>query len=748
MNRYMLPYHITTAFLLLFFCQLEAQNSFELSAFNVVNNESIRDSNDNILSRGIVVEFLYQPNTTLNDTLHGQIQFLSNKQQVALQPFSFNYAWTDSLQQLVDSVGIDSFANLDTLVRIHIPYRIVQLEEGKHPVVINVSQKNRPISLFRRSYMLQQPKIYDLFVHCTAARFKKDENANPLGLKYYAPDAQWQLLTGVNDLLKGPVNRNKFELRPHRFQSTVADHDAIEILVYDTDPTTNEAMYSYIMSNIKGAFRTTVEKKLQDSSCTFVAFEIEKLERKAVATDFEFEENYVHNGVSGLKINFKYDLPLYFKRKSIRIQLLDEQALPIDDWMQIHKNRKQVANRIKGSYVYFIPNSFLQNIEYLQLWLKANDRNIKTHKTKPLNVRSSIQVVHTDQQEGYTYNGMSGILYSFDFDMQQLPPAEGQLSLQFPALADSLATLLFYWNEATPSFVQKAASIPLEADSSYRLRVFMPYYCAPENIHIAPQLVFNSSFYQDLRLHSFNTSPFQRPYTLNDIQIEAHESNPQVFTGIAGVRFNFKIKIPEYYHSKGYLRVHLQEDGQVFRPTYFINSKRSTDTIFPLYNQQHFTVFIPYRMMQKGKKYTVALQAFNQLTALSEKRSLQHIQKEAISQKNKLYLEKLWLKEGVKAEIKVGLRNNKELNSTYEHLNYKILNTSVVASNSKNQAHYLSNLEIHPDDQISLWVKILGTDKDAELTIRTSISEMQNNQNALSIKEGLFKLLLLKIVEQ
>ena len=67
---------------------------------------------------------------------------------------------------------------------------------------------------------------------------------------------------------------------------------------------------------------------------------------------------------------------------------------------------------------------------------------------------------------------------------------------------------------------------------------------------------------------------------------------------------------------------------------------------------------------------------------------------------------------------------------------------------SNDQLENISDIAAHPLDEIRLWLEVLGEGKSSKITIKTTLSELKNNQNILSFKEGIYKHLLLKVGQQ
>ena len=723
---------------------IQAQNTYQLSAFKLLTQVEKADTNQRVLSKGISVEFRYLPLAIHKDLLRFEVQLWSLGQEVARGQLSFEYQVSDSLVQLIDSLGIDSIPNLDTLLSIYIPYRSIALEQGMHDVEVKVSERKRTFDLFQRKARFEQGSIYDVFLDLKAATLSKGDHSNPIGLHYYAPDPQWQLILGQSDFMKGPVQRNSFILKDHKFQATCTDDDALAVCVYDTDPLKNERIACLAIPNKEGPFQFLYEDTSRIKGLENMVFTLKKLERKPLSTSFEASENYLYKGVRGLKIDFSYDLPLYYKRKSIRVQLMNEAQLPIKDWITIQKDRKQIEHRIVAQYRYFIPNTALKNVQQVLLQLKANDIVLQVQQSAQLSTSMLVDAEAVQQQSAFVHNGVSGILYDFNFRYTEPLPAFAQIELRFPSLQKHNNMPFLFWEADDSSNIQSGQSIDLTYDSiKQQFRVFVPYYILHQSIHLSPQLILKTPFYKNLLLHQFSTNPYQKPMALNDIQLQAKGVDQETYQGLAGQRFVFDLLVPDYYHSKGTIELNILEDDRPYDGNYFISNKLSQKKSIALFNQQQFELFIPMRWMKKGKKYRVQIQAKNQSYAISELRTLQYVHQEECLQKVQLYVENLWMKEVDSARITLGIRNNKDFNATYENLSYRYIGAQVYISSNQKQAHRLFECSLHPQDEIYLWIEPLGDKKHPKKRWQTSISDLEEQSFQVK-KEDFVKLLSLK----
>ncbi len=739
-----------TGIALLFVVGLQAQGRYFLDGFRLVQQVDQRDSSHQLMSQGIAIQFNYHPLQCRDNTLEFEVQLWSKEQQVAIKQFNVEYQISDSLIQRIDSVGIDSVSGLDTLVSLYLPYRSIALEQGTHSLQIKLSDRQQTIDLFQRTELFEQHKIYDVFFDLSTAILRQDADANPIGLGYFAPDPQWLIRVGKTTTLKGPIQRNSFALKSHQVHTTCTDSDALSVCIFDSDPSAKAIITCYDIPAQKEAYRQAFSDTVGSKSYQQLSFSLNKLERKPVSTVFEVQENYLHKGLRGLKIDFSYDLPLYYKRKSIRIHLLNELDLALNDWVTLTANRQQKEHRIIAQYQYFIPNFSLQKLEQVRLQLQANNVLLKAHQTDHLAINIPVKATTIGQQVAYQHRGVSGVLYQFNARFFEQLPSASQLELHFPSIAKSTSASFMYWFAQDTAQLYQGQSIILNPSVRYhQIFVFVPYFVVPNQIQLQPQLLLKVPFYKSLLLHQFESAAYRKPNSINDVQLVAQEVQKRVYQGLAGQQFVFQLQIPDYYHSKGTLSLRLMEDDVLFEGFYFLDQQLGKLNHTPLYNQTEVRVFIPFRWMQKGKKYRLEMQAQYQQFALSEKRSLSYHYKMDASQKATLYVENLWLKEGDSASIKIGIRNNKVFNSTYPDLSYQYINQGVYGSSNKAQKPLAIAIEVHPLDEINLWIVLHGVSKPTEYRLRTSLAALKESHNLLEVKQKeLLKLFRLKLSQQ
>lgn len=733
-------------FIFLFFIitSLSAQNTYNLSNFNIVQNATIIGNGSQ--TKGLDIQFAFSPRVLDDVEHHFSVEIKYKEHTIAQQSQKFTYLYSDSLFYLVDSLGIDSVGVLDTVVHIYIPYRALDLEEGNHQVDIIISKEGKPIALYNRQHQIQQVKIYDLFLDLKSAIIVGDSNANPIKLNYYAPDPKWYIKVGVDEILQGMVSRNVFRLSEKSFNFAISNFDTIEICVYDSDPTVNDFLACYQLEhgseNLEKKYSLLpLSEKVKDAQ-----FNVQKIERKPVETNFKHTEDFVYRGIKGVKLDFNYSLPLQYKRRNLAIQIKNEQQNPIENIIELNANRSLKDNRILGDYSYFIAYYNLQKTKQIKLLLTGNEKIIEQYQTTNLKVEKTIDSLEIEQTAGYIYKGVSGILYEMNFYIPTLP-ANAQLKLKFPNLPTETLAELFYWEFDKPEKIFKGNFSDLPIKNKHRLAVFLPYFVAPQRIKLNPQITLETVDIPPIVLTSFETKEYNCPNGLNDVEVIATKNEPQQFSGLYGQTFSFSTNIPEYYHSKGNFNIEILENGLPIQSGFFINQDAETPKKAMLYSQKNMEVFIPYRFMKNGANYEVILQAQSQRFALSESRSHKFSNSPPSVQNISIYLQKMVVKDWSEIVYKIGIRNNKNPNTTYEHLGYNIVFQDTVKNNYKADIPPSANFSAALHDEIVIWIKDKNMNDDQAIRLSTSIQNMIEQKNVFEIKnQAVLKQVSFKLV--
>lgn len=736
----------TVFFLILANHQIWAQNNYRLSNFKLLQDAIIIANGSQ--TKGLDIQFAFSP-TLLDDVEYKFSADIKYKDHsIAQQNIKFTYTYTDSIAYLVDSLGMDSVGNLDTIVHFYIPYRAIDIEEGNHDVIVSISIEGKALPIYNRPHQIQQIKIYDLFLDLKSAIVVGDSTVSPIKLNYYAPDPKWVIKVGVDEILQGTTTRDIFKLGEKSFSFSITNEDSIEICVYDADPSINDFLACYKLEHGSENFEKKYSfvnfgEKVKDGQ-----FSIQKIERKPVATDFKVTEEFDYRGIKGLKLDFNYNLPLQYKRRNISIKITNEQQAGIDNIIELNTARSQKDNRIVGSNSYFIAYYNLQKTKRVKLVLSGNEKIIEQHLTNDLRIEKTIDSLSLEQTAGYLYKGVSGILYELDFYIPKLPN-NAQLKLKFPNLASETLAELFYWEISKPDKIYKGNFAELPSVNKHRIAVFLPYFVAPQRIRLTPQITLETVDIPSIVLTSFETKEYNCPAGLNDIEISATKNELHQFSGLSGQLFSFTTNIPEYYHSKGNFNIEILENGTPINKGFFINQDAEMGKKATIYSQKKMEVFIPYRFMKNGANYEVVLQAQSQRFALSEARSEKFSNSSPLVQNISLYLQKMQVKDWTEIVYKIGIRNNKNPNSTYEHLGYQIVFQDTVKNNYKADIPPSANFSVALHDEIVIWIKDKNMRDDEAVRLTTSIQGMVEQKNVLELKnQAVLKQVIFKLVQK
>jgi hypothetical protein len=723
---------------------LQAQSDYKLSAFKTTPNTSIQGIHSS--TKGLDIQFNLQPYLLEIPTQHFSVEIKDKGQVIATQSIDFTYQYSDSLAYLVDSLGMDSF-DLDTSVHLYIPYRNIDTEEGIHDVSLIIWAKGQGLPIYNRPFRLHQVKIYDLFLDLKTATVIPDSTANPVGLGYNAPDPKWLVHVGSDLSLHGIKTRNAFKVKSKTFSTAISNYDSLSICVYNADATAYDYLGCFKIEHGNEAFIKNYQQ-VTTGRVKEATFEIKKIERKPVHTTFEVQENVVYKGIKGIQIDFKYSLPLAYKRRNIRIHLTDEKQAPLENILDIVNQRTVEENRILGTYSYFIAYYNLQGSKGVKLKLTGNDHLIQQYEAANLNIKKTIEALKVQQTVGHLHQGISGILYQIDFNIPEIP-AQAQLKLSFPSLSAKTIAQLFYWNAATPSKVYKGMDQKIPPINKQSIFIFLPYFVAPQSIQLAPRLTIKAIDVPPIKLATFETQAYACPSSLNDIQIQATSHEEALFTGISGQLFQFTTNIPSYYHSKGVFKIQISENGKVFDKEFFINEDANIALNFPIHNQKNIRVFIPYRSMLEGANYTVQLQAENADFSLSESRAEQYINQPVMVQEIGFYLQELQSKDWEKIVYKISLRNSQNPNSTYPLLGYQTVAQDTISQNYKPAIPKAIYFSAALEDEIVIWIKSIDQSDAQALRFSTSIAAMRAEKNFLNLKnQGALKKVAFKMIDK
>ena len=98
---------------------------------------------------------------------------------------------------------------------------------------------------------------------------------------------------------------------------------------------------------------------------------------------------------------------------------------------------------------------------------------------------------------------------------------------------------------------------------------------------------------------------------------------------------------------------------------------------------------------------------------------------------------------------KAGIRNDKNLNNTYEHLSYKIVLQDTVKGKYKPELPTSFKFQTVLNDDLIIWIRDINSNDPQSIKIKTSVASMmkQNNELSLKNKDGL-KQVVFKLVTE
>ncbi len=701
----------------------KAQDNRKIKNFSLFKNISLAGKYSN--SRGLLTTFVWQDSLTKN-----------SKTSLVL---TLNSAAFEVFQTEI------KLKNSDSLTKISIPYRKIELEEGGHYVEAVLKNKATQKILFIKRFKFNQPRVFDLFIQLKKATVEPDSGYNPIGVNQHIADPYWLLSVG-NEQHKSLTAVNSFELIPKKITTTITKYDEVLVGIFDADVHRQKLLATFKIPNTKGELEAIFEDKLNSKAIKYSLLEVAKLERKAVSSDFQLHENYIYGGVKGLKLTFEYGLPYHYRRKNIVIEIKNSENQFIKNCLEIKGERQQIKNRIVGQYQYFIPYHSLQKNGVVHLKLRANKTTIQQYYIDSLEIPNMVDEVTISQKTAYQQNGVSGILYRLDYQLRELQKSV-QLSLSFPSLSPSSLAGLRYWSSTAVDKVLSGNNGIIPRLEQQTIFIFLPYYLAPKQIHLQPQLMLKSIDVPTIKIATFVSEPYQRPKELSDISIKSNKTTDYNYTGLAGVYWEFNTVVPEYYHSKGHFLIEILEDGKKMQKGFFIDANSYGELQQKIKNQKKITVFIPYRAMKSGKKYSVSLQAFSKNYAISESRLQTYNNAIFALSEFKIYIQNIKSKEWQKVICKIGIRNFKNINRTYPYLGYTTVVVDTLAARGVVKTPKAYTLMVHPQDEILIWLNGENkSDNSAEL-ITISIAALMENNNELKLKnQANLKQFVLKLV--
>lgn len=675
------------------------------------------------------------------------------------QEFTYLPPDSSSLSQLLDSLApnialavaqdslvLDSLPfGSDTIWSFFLPYRSLALETGNHKLLLNLKTPNQEQNLYSSTVNLEQVPLYDLFLELEKGIIQLDSGVNPLSLSYRAPDPKWLVHLGNSDF-HGLKHKNAFECKSKSIETTIADGDALSVCIHNADPSSQEDLVCWEIPHGNAAYEQTYKDASVSKRLQAVNFQVKKIRRLPPETDFRVKDGVSYRGVQGIQLDFTYSLPLSYKRYQLRINLLNQHYQALKNFITIKEKRVQEGHRIVAHYQYFIAYYELQKSDYVQLLLSANDQHLAQHQTKGLSIQRAVRTANFKQTVGHQRNGISGILYELNFDIAYLPE-QGQLEVVFPNFPAQSLSPIEYWTSTTANKIQQGAPILLPNATDQQVFIFLPYFAAPSLIEPSPQLRISSLGLPSMLLYEFRSRPYNRPSSLNDIQIHTTSHAQSSWTGLSGYQVDFAVQIPAFYHSKGYFDLLILENDSIYKGQVVLNNSIGNNLRVPIYQQKRLSVFLPARALKKDAKYKVKLQAKNEAFILSEPRQEQFIHQDNQAKSIQLYLERLDTRQAAEFEYTIGVRNYYNYNNTYPQLSYQTLLKEQIQTPYKPDFPKAHDFDLVPKDELVIWLQPIGQGNQASVQFSTTLEEIEQNKGRFEVLDHpLFKRLVLRIL--
>lgn len=630
-------------------------------------------------------------------------------------------------------------------LKFELPYRNIALEQGIHKAQIRFWIEGIEEPIYEERLILEQPEIYDLSLELQSAEINKegDDNYIPPFAKGL-PDPKWFVKVGADGLFYSTIKRNSYTPNPYTLNTTITDYDELFVGLYDADVLNDDVLGEYEIMHGRGDFSKEFQNLALDKAQN-LKFYVVKQKRQPPKFELQTAQDYVYKGIKGVQLNCNYQLPYHYTRTKLRIYVEGDSAKVIDNIIILKEELSKHELRHYGQYSCFIPNYNLQDINHLKFSLKANDVVVHEQQSEQLEIPKFLEHQDSKQQEDYVHKGISGILYTLDYQVTELPELS-ELKLIIKNLPQSTCKEIAYWTAGQEPQTPKDTFCILPRAIQQQISVFVPYYAAPKEIQ--PEFILASEIPEVpvLNLISYPSVAYQRPFQLNDIQIRSVASEELIYTGLAGQLFTFNITIPDNYHSKGIFDIAIKANDTLVTQHYFINEESEAPLSVAIQTQKTFKVFIPYRHMKSPANYTVELKASNEDFLLSAPQTeLFEYQQEQLVNFG-LYLSSFKGKKWSEFQYKILLRNSKTFNTTYNHSNYDEVHSAVIPQTHKPDFPQSVPLFVHPKDEIQLVFYERGGHPSPEGTIKTNYAELKAAKkffiikNAGEVKKAFFKL--------
>ncbi|MCP4443253.1 MAG: hypothetical protein GY810_30485 [Aureispira sp.] len=630
----------------------------------------------------------------------------------------------------------------------HLPYRNIALEKGVHKAKIRFWIEGFEEPIYEEKLILEQPDIYDLVIELQSAEVSKGAGDNyvPIFAKGL-PDPKWFVKIGTDGLYYSTVKRNSYTPNTYSINTTITNYDKLFIGLYDADVLNDDFLGEYEVKHGRGTFSKEF-KNISISKASDLQFHVVKQKRQPPKFELQTVQDYVYKGIKGVQLNCNYQLPYHYTRNKLRVHIEGDSNKVISNIIILEEKLSKHDLRHYGQYSCFIPNYNLQNINELNFLLKANDKVVHEKKSEQLDIPKFLEHQEISQQVGYIHKGISGILYTLQYQVTELPELS-ELKLVINDLPANTCKEIAYWPVGQEPQMAQDTFCKLPRAIQQKVFVFVPYYAAPKHIH--PKFILASEIPEVplLPLTSYTTEAYERPTQLNDIQIRSIASEETIYTGLAGQLFSFNITVPDNYHSKGKFDISIMANDTAVTQHYFINEVAEAPLSMAMQKQSTLKIFIPYRYMKPASNYTVELKASNEdfLLAAPQTEVFDYSQDQLVN--FGLYLNFFKGKKWPEFQYKVLIRNTKTLNTTYSHSNYDEVHSAVIPQKHKPDFPESIPLLLHPKDEIQLVFYQQGGHQSPENVIKTNYEQLRTAKKYFTVSNtGEIKKAFFKIVEK
>ena len=350
------------------------EQEFDISSFSISNNFKKFDL------QGISVNF----NCKLKFYSH-QTKGLINNEELK------NYYFYIELYDKETGIKYDFFenkqnfykldiTNLTKNISFFIPYQSINIPQGKHTLIakLKVSDLYKTISfgeVAQTEFIIDQPLLYlcklnitsleatyHLYDKTTIVGQVFSKKTSDVGKGY--PEIFWNLELGELIQYQSEINKNSFIAATDSVYFTVADKTPINITVWDFDLLNkNEFISNINIPNINGGSSASnsgyYNSAIEKLNYSFQKIRFPYLKQKTITVN-----PYKYKGVSGIEVNFQYELSEIFDNESFIIQpiiMAQNNISPLTNYIDLQSeasnefkiNRNSLQNTIKIFVPYF-----------------------------------------------------------------------------------------------------------------------------------------------------------------------------------------------------------------------------------------------------------------------------------------------------------------------------------------------------------------------------------------------------------